>query len=136
MSRRNLFSWAGLSLAAFALICGLDPGGALAAPPITAPGTTPDYYETPNWANSPPLRKFVDRVPGLCGTANGTNALGQCIPVAVKDTTTYPGSEYYEIALVEYRERLHSDFDPLDNTDKRAATSGGTKLRGYVQEVN
>ena len=25
----------------------------------------PDYFNTPNWANSPPLRKFVDTLPQL-----------------------------------------------------------------------
>ena len=57
----------------------------------------PDYFTTPNWANSPPLTKFVDSLPGICGATPGANALGQCIPVAVADTTTYPGSDYYEI---------------------------------------
>lgn len=82
------------------------------------PGDTPDYLTTPNWAYSPPLRKFVDTLPGL-GPANANN-LGQYIPVAVPDTVTYPGSDYYEIALVEYTEQMHSDLPP-------------TTLRGYVQ---
>ncbi len=73
----------------------------------------------PNYANSPNLRKFVDGLPGLGSTA--ANNLGQYIPVAVPDTTTYPGSDYYEIALVEYTEKMHSDLPP-------------TKLRGYVQQ--
>ncbi len=92
----------------------------------------PNYFgTTPNWANSPPLRKFVDTLAPLgCTTPNN---LGQCIPVAVPDTTTYPGSDYYEIELVQYRERMHSDFPALDNADKMLATSGGTKLRGYRQ---
>jgi FtsP/CotA-like multicopper oxidase with cupredoxin domain len=73
----------------------------------------------PNFANSPNLRKFVDSLPGLGSAA--TNNLGQCIPVAVPDTNSYPGSDYYEIALVEYTEKMHSDLPP-------------TKLRGYVQK--
>ncbi|BCJ50562.1 hypothetical protein Asp14428_20370 [Actinoplanes sp. NBRC 14428] len=64
------------------------------------------------------LRKFVDGLPGL--NAAGANNLGQYIPVAVPDTTTYPGSDYYEIAVVQYREKLHSDLP-------------ATLLRGYVQ---
>lgn len=64
------------------------------------------------------LRKFMDALPGL--GAAGANALGQYIPVAVPDTTSYPGSDYYEIALLEYSEKMHSDLPP-------------TKLRGYVQ---
>ena len=99
----------------------------------------PDYFATPNWANSPPLAKFVDRMAGLCGTANGTNSIGQCISVAVPNTTLYPGSDYYELELVEYREQLHSGLPPvvippgslLGKMDPLA--TGGTKLRGYRQ---
>ncbi|MGG3466974.1 fibronectin type III domain-containing protein [Neobacillus pocheonensis] len=96
------------------------------------PGGTPDYFGTPNYANSQlpefdvngkiipktGIRKFVDSLPGL-GAANKNN-LGQYMPIAVPDTTTYPGSDYYEISLVEYTEQLHSDLAP-------------TKLRGYKQ---
>lgn len=77
----------------------------------------PDYFGSPNWAFSPPLTKFVDKLAGL-GSA-GANALGQYIPVAVPDTTTYPRSDYYEIAVVEFNEKLHSDLPP-------------TRHRGYV----
>jgi FtsP/CotA-like multicopper oxidase with cupredoxin domain len=66
------------------------------------------------------LRKFVDTLPGL--TEAGANNLGQYLPLAVADTTTYVDSDYYELAVVEYRERMHSDL-PLR----------GTTLRGYVQ---
>jgi len=86
--------------------------------PVTVPGGQPDYFETPNWANSPPLAKFVDTLPGL--TIGNANTLGQYLPVAVPDTTSYPGSDYYIIELREYFEKLHSDLNP-------------TKLRGYVQ---
>ncbi len=64
------------------------------------------------------IRKFVDSLPGLGPDA--ANNLGQYIPVAIPDTTTYPGSDYYEIGLVQYREQMHSDLPP-------------TLLRGYVQ---
>jgi FtsP/CotA-like multicopper oxidase with cupredoxin domain len=95
----------------------------------------PNYFgTTPNWANSPALTKFVDGLPLLCGPGtDGENNLGQCIPVAEPDQTAYPGSDYYEIELVEYRERMHSFFPALNNVDKMLATSGGTKLRGYRQ---
>ncbi|TFG55087.1 MAG: hypothetical protein E4H30_07930, partial [Methanomassiliicoccus sp.] len=65
------------------------------------------------------LRKFVDSLPGL-GPENA-NDLGQYMPVAVPDKVSYPGSDYYEIALVEFREQMHPDL-PI-----------ATKLRGYVQ---
>ncbi|HLE15886.1 MAG TPA: fibronectin type III domain-containing protein [Anaerolineales bacterium] len=73
------------------------------------------------------IRKFVDTLPGL--TSAGANNLGQYIPLAVPDTTTFldnpdtpanEGADYYEIGVVEYQEQMHSDL-PL------------TKLRGYVQ---
>ena len=64
------------------------------------------------------IRKFVDTLPAL--DAAGANNLGQYIPVGVPDTTTYPGSDYYEIAVVQYQDQMHSDLPP-------------TLLRGYVQ---
>lgn len=65
------------------------------------------------------LRKFVDTLPGL--GAAGANNLGQYLPIAIADTVSYPGSDYFEIALVEYTEKMHSDLPK------------GTTLRGYVQ---
>jgi PKD repeat protein/FtsP/CotA-like multicopper oxidase with cupredoxin domain len=64
------------------------------------------------------MRKFVDTLPGL--NPAGANNLGQYIPIAQADLTTYPGSDYYEIAVVQYSEKMHSDLPP-------------TTLRGYVQ---
>ena len=64
------------------------------------------------------IRKFVDSLPGL--NASGKNDLGQYIPVAVPDKTTYPGCDYYEIAVVQYSEKMHKDLP-------------NTTLRGYVQ---
>ena len=54
------------------------------------------------------IRKFVDQLPE--------------IPAAVPDDTSYPGSDFYRIGLVEYTQQLHSDLP-----------ESGTKLRGYVQ---
>jgi FtsP/CotA-like multicopper oxidase with cupredoxin domain len=53
------------------------------------------------------IRKFVDN-------------LDLAIPVAIKDTVTYPDADYYEIAVVQYRAKMHTDLPP-------------TLLRGYVQ---
>jgi FtsP/CotA-like multicopper oxidase with cupredoxin domain len=64
------------------------------------------------------VKKFVDTLPGV-GAANH-NDLGQYLPVAEPDTTTYPGADYYEIGVVQYREKLHRDLP-------------ATLLRGYVQ---
>jgi len=86
------------------------------------------------------LRKFVDGLPGIttitgtnrtsavttynAGTlynGDGTNKLGQAMPLATADTTTYPGSRYYEIGVVEYTTKMHTDLPKA------------TTLRGYVQ---
>ncbi len=64
------------------------------------------------------IRKFVDSLPGL--NAAGVNDLGQYIPVAKNDSLSFPGDDYYEIALVQFTEKMHSDLPP-------------TTLRGYVQ---
>ncbi|WP_199534666.1 multicopper oxidase domain-containing protein [Rhodoferax lacus] len=82
------------------------------------------------------LRKFVDNLPGLrlpdsitaAGTLTDYPAETKYIPVAAAQR--WPGdsaanvagtSDYYEIAVVEYAERLHSDLKKP------------TLLRGYVQ---
>jgi FtsP/CotA-like multicopper oxidase with cupredoxin domain len=97
----------------------------------------PHYFGPyPNWALSPlpvldangnyfssGIKKFKDPLPGLCNPV-GIPACptdgSKYIPLAVPDTTTYPGDDYYEIGLVQYRENMHSDLPD-------------TLLRGYVQ---
>ncbi len=64
------------------------------------------------------IRKFVDSLPQL--GPSGANNLGQYIPVAIPDNTTYPGCDYFEIAVVQFTQQMHSDLPP-------------TTLRGYVQ---
>jgi FtsP/CotA-like multicopper oxidase with cupredoxin domain len=71
----------------------------------------PDYFGVANWAFSPIMQKFVDPLPTL--------------PAAVPDTVTYPGSDYYEIALQQYSQQMMSSTTP-----------GLTTLRGYVQVNN
>jgi FtsP/CotA-like multicopper oxidase with cupredoxin domain len=91
------------------------------APP--GPGGLPDYFgTTPNWAYTPALTKFIDPLPGLyvSGVSPAPAPGTQYIPVAVPDTSTYPGSDYYEIELGQYTEKMHSDLPP-------------TTLRGYRQ---
>jgi len=70
------------------------------------------------------IRKFVDALPLPGGTPNHN---GQYLPVAVPDTTTFagttgnaPAADYYEIAVVQYTQKLHDDLP-------------ATTLRGYVQ---
>ncbi len=83
--------------------------GAVTGVTVTNPGAG---YLTPG------LKKFVDTLPGQ--DEAHANDLGQYIPTAVPDTTTYPGTDYYEIALVQYRMQFHRDLP-------------ATLLRGYVQ---
>ncbi len=69
-----------------------------------------------------PLRKFVDKLPGAY---NGLDGAG--IPVAITEkwfnplTQTQTNDDYYEIAIVEYTQQMHSDL------------AKPTTLRGYVQ---
>ena len=83
--------------------------GAVTGITVTAPGAG---YLTPG------LKKFVDTLPGLGPEA--ANNLGNYIPVAEPDITTYPGADYYEIAVVQYRHQFSSNLPP-------------TLMRGYVQ---
>jgi len=52
------------------------------------------------------IRKFKDALPSLA--------------IAVPDTITFPGSDYYVISLQQYTAKMHTDLPP-------------TTLRGYVQ---
>jgi len=143
MKRTYRHTFAGFLLPAAVLLWGVAPPPATALTlqnKLNAVRSTgvPDYNGAANWANSPPLRKFVDTLPGICGSpvgtdADGTNNLGQCMPAAVPDITTYPGSDYYEIELVQYREQMHTDLPAVVGANKMTATEGGTLLRGYRQ---
>jgi FtsP/CotA-like multicopper oxidase with cupredoxin domain len=80
------------------------------------------------------IRKFQDGLPVLCDPAAGWNQctdnnLGQHIPIAVADTTTFSkaagfadDADYYVIAVVQHRERMSSSLP-----------ASGTLLREYVQ---
>jgi FtsP/CotA-like multicopper oxidase with cupredoxin domain len=94
--------------------------GASATATVAAKGSVTDVVVQSPGAGylTPGLKKFVDTLPGLGDTA--ANDLGEYIPVAVPDTTSYPGTDYYEIAVVQYRHKFHKDLP-------------ATLLRGYVQ---
>jgi len=134
----------------FKLFAGINPATATLSPmaQVTSIGkagpkepalmgpalSMPDYFGIGNYANSPlpvgvpgsftgGMRKFVDTLPGLCGVS-APNNLGQCIPIATADTTTFPGSDFYRIGLRDFAQQMHSDLP-------------ATRLRGYVQlDVN
>ena len=74
-----------------------------------------------NYVNSPAIPKFTVTLPGLCAGADADTSSTRCIPVANPDTTTYSGSDYYELEEKEYTQQLHPFL------------SGPTLLRGYHQ---
>ena len=117
--RKPLF----LTLVALALIVA-PPGGIFMADAGDVPGNVTWYANSPagvlpNGGDTGlPLTKFIDSLPGV-GSANQNN-LGQYIPLAVPDTTSFPGSDYYVIGQQEFTERVHTNLFKA------------TKLRGYV----
>ena len=120
MSRRRLFPLMIFLMVLCAVPWCIDQAGAqYVPPPQLVPGV--DYMK-PNYGLSPILQKFVDTLPGL--TSAGANNRGQYIPVATAMTTlpagVPAGSAYYEIAVVEYKQQMHSNLPT-------------TTLRGYVQ---
>lgn len=101
------------------------------------PGGVPHYFgPDPNYANTPIIRKFVDGLPDL--GVNNVNNNGQYIPIAVPNTTAYPGCDYYEIELGEYKEKMHTDLPP---TTLRGPPGGYINPKGnpvtlYNHKVN
>jgi FtsP/CotA-like multicopper oxidase with cupredoxin domain len=141
MKKRNSYLWKTLIVAATILAAPMLAAAVGTPPPVIYPnpataalypsgiGFNPVVdYTKPNFSQSPNIRKFVDSLPGL-GAANANN-LGQYIPIAVPDVTSFPGdatssaanpaSDYYEIELAQYSTKLHSDLP-------------ATALRGYAQ---
>ena len=86
----------------------LYPSGATCTGPVV-PGTG--------------IQKFVDTLPGLCPLGGSAiNDLNNCIPLAVPDKASFPGSDYYEIGLKDFTTQFHRDL------------AHGTKVRGYYQK--
>jgi FtsP/CotA-like multicopper oxidase with cupredoxin domain len=74
--------------------------------PVENTNVVGGYTTTPQYANSPELKKFIDPLP--------------IIPFAAPDTTTFPGSDYYELSVKEYVHKMHSDLP-------------ASHIRGYLQ---
>ncbi|MEX8523162.1 MAG: hypothetical protein AB3X38_10405 [Leptothrix ochracea] len=95
------------------------------------------------------IRKFVDPLAPLSPFATAANTLSsnpaaqKHIPIAKPGKWINPSSglasadDYLELAVVEYREQMHSDLPALQKTTGLSGptgpASGGTVLRGYVQ---
>ncbi len=82
-----------------------------------APDPTNPVFDNTNPSGTP-IRKFVDRLPGL-GPANA-NIGGQYIPIAAANTRPSPEVIFTGSGIVEYSEKLHPDL------------ANPTRLRGYV----
>lgn len=103
----------------------------------------PTYY-----ANSPQIRKFVDTLPGLTSAGKNTfanGATGEYIPLAVADSTSYPGSNYYVIGVVQHEQRMHSDLQKATlqrsyvqlYPDSATAPTGGVALKyPDIKDIN
>lgn len=111
-----------MGLAGLALVVAALPWGINLAYGNAGPAGVNFYANSPQGgATGTAMRKFVDSLPGVSadGGTTGANNLGQYLPLAVADTTTYPGSDYYQLGIVEYTETVHSDLPKA------------TKFRGY-----
>jgi FtsP/CotA-like multicopper oxidase with cupredoxin domain len=124
--RRTAVAWsAALALLGFSSLATAGTGSACLDAPPPAAGTACQNPIGTYYANSPLLRKFIDTLPGL--TNAGANRFadpakpGEYIPLATPDTSSFPGSDYYTLAVVEYSQWMHSDLQKP------------TTLRGYVQ---
>src|SRR5437870_5624535 len=72
-------------------------------------GTAWPYGQSPTG-----LRKFIQPLPGLGPTG---------LPVATPDTTTFPGADYYQIEVGQFRQQFHPDLPP-------------STLRGYADTAS
>ncbi|MCE1229624.1 MAG: multicopper oxidase domain-containing protein [Firmicutes bacterium] len=120
-------------------------GDAVLQAAVPGPGfqlPQPDYMfgTASNWHNTKPIRKFVDTLPGL-GPAHANN-LGNFIPVAQPVTGVYSdGSDYYEMAVVEYTQKVHSDLQPTrfrgykDTGSQAQGTTNGGNSTNYLGPV-
>lgn len=88
----------------------LNPGSGYVNPVVTVTGayTTLPTFSVELGGYGGGIRKFVDSVEDSSSFA------------AVPNTTRYPGCDYYQIGIVEFEHRFHSDLPP-------------TRVRGYVQ---
>jgi hypothetical protein len=95
------------------------------------------------------IRKFVDPLAPLSPFATAANALSgnpsaqKQIPIAKPGKWINPSTglastdDYLELAVVEYREQMHSDLPAIQKTTglggPTGPATGGTVVRGYVQ---
>jgi len=100
-----------------------SPSGKRANIPAKALEVFPNYDGSTGTA----IRKFVDTLPQVNATSNklSDNVTEKYIPAAISTKWKTPAGkltddDYYEIAVIEYKEKMHTDLKP-------------TTVRGYVQ---
>ena len=100
-----------------------DKGATATATVANAGAVTSIIVDTPGAGYlTPGIKKFVDTLGQFGSAVDPLNPTPyNRIPIAVADTTSFPGTDYYEIGLVQYRQSFSSS---LPNP---------TLLRGYVQ---
>src|SRR5437763_5296316 len=76
-----------------------------------------------------------DALPISLPLLNVANNLGNQLPVAVADTTTFPGSDYYEISLVEYRAQLQDRKSTRLNSSHRCISYAVFCLKKKMKNV-
>ncbi len=101
-----------------AILPNVDSTGAFVSPGVDLLSCSTETFDTPLLNSG--IRKFVDTLAPLGLAQVAPNNLNQILPIAVADKTTFPGSDYYEIAVSEYEHQFHSDLPK-------------TTLRGYKQ---
>ena len=93
---------------------------ALGASPRPDPGGVPDYFgTTPNWAFSPPLRKFVDTLPGL-GARQREQPRAVHPGRASPTRSPIPAPTTTRSSCGSTREQMHSDLPADDAARLRA----------------
>ena len=96
---------------------GAMAGAGFALPLKWVPGRAFGFSQSPAG-----IRKFISALTGL-GPA-GANEMGQYIPIATPDTTTFRGVDYYQLVMKQFSEQLHPDLP------------GPTKFWGYADATN
>jgi FtsP/CotA-like multicopper oxidase with cupredoxin domain len=125
-----------------------SPSGARQGP-VPVEATYPTMFPTGYPGTGKALRKFVDPLSPLGPYATSANTLSsntaatKKIPVALLEKWINPNTQaagsddYLELAVVEYREQMHSDLPAITKTTNlpgpTGPATGGTVLRGYVQ---
>ena len=89
------------------------------------------------------VRKFSVTLPGL--GPDGANDLGNYLPVLSPDTTTFPGTDYYDIVASQFTQTLHpsigetrfwgyADAKELEETLSRRGNRGEDRPAGEAED--